>query len=229
LPTGADLDQDLVAILENRWTERMSRVAPLIGLYATDGILERVKKVYEVEGPDWLCPIESGLLTYFLRVDPEYGKEKLGPALEAYFVKGGIGCRTNLLVDIALLRNAPELRPFVESALNDPRPLVAAAGAQVAAFGDIGKMPCDKLLARLRVLYDDWQGIDVSGAGAGADSDSQRKWNSGYNELERIVSTDLVNASDSPEHAAAWKQARDLCVTDRFRKMMTDRLARSRY
>lgn len=225
LPTGPDLDADFIAVLENRWTERMSRVAPLVGLYATDGILDRVKNVYEVEGAGWPCSIQAGLLTYFLRVDPAYGKEQLGPALNYYFLKGGSDCTRNLLVDIALLRNAPELKPFVESALNDPRPLVAAAGAQITGFGDQGKMPVESLLTRLRVLHEEWPDFDSKNA----ESAEQQKWNSGYNELERIISINLVNASDSPEHAAAWKKALDLCVSENCRKMMRDRMARSRF
>src|SRR5579863_3220665 len=118
LPPSADLDADLIRILEDRWTDRMSRVAPIIGLFASDSILPRVKKVYEVYGPDWPCSVESGLLTYFLRVDPTYGREKLGPALSAYYDKGGSDCHQGgLLVDLALLHNGPELQPFVSVAL----------------------------------------------------------------------------------------------------------------
>jgi hypothetical protein len=85
LPPSPALDAELINILENRWTERMSRVAPIIRLYATDSILPRVKKIYEIYGPDWPCSIEAGLLTYFLRVAPGYGTEKLGSALAAYY------------------------------------------------------------------------------------------------------------------------------------------------
>jgi hypothetical protein len=228
LPTGPDLDADLIRVLEDRWTERMTRVAPVIGLYATDSILDRVKKVYEVDGPNWPCSIEAGLLTYFLRVDPAYGTQKLGPALEAYNLKGASDCqRGHLLVDLAVLRHAPELRPFAESALNDPRPLVAAAGAQVTSFlaENTAFTPCDKLVARLRILHDEWPDFDP----VKSDSALVQKWNSGYNELERMISINLVNASDSPEHAAAWKQALDLCVTDSCRNMLRQRLARSRF
>jgi hypothetical protein len=141
LPPSAELDAELMRILEDRWTERMSRVAPIIGLYASDSILPRVKRVYEVYGPDWPCSIEAGLLTYFLRLDPAYGTEKLGPALAAYYNKGGSDChQTSLLLDLAILHNGPELQPFVSAALNDPRPLVATAGAQVTAFGDQAKI-----------------------------------------------------------------------------------------
>lgn len=227
LPPSADLDAELIRILEDRWTERMSRVAPIIGLYATDSIFPRVKKVYEVYGPDWPCSIEAGLLTYFLRLDPAYGTEKLGPALSAYYNKGGSDChQTSLLVDLALLRNGPELQPFVSAALNDPRPLVAAAGARVTAFGDQAKIPLPPLLARLRALRDEWADFDTRSS---TDPEYLKKWNSGYNELERTLSIDFVNAGDSPGNAVIWKQALELCITDLCRNTLRQRLARSRF
>lgn len=227
LPPSAELDADLIRILEDRWTERMSRVAPIIGLYASDAILPRVKKVYEVYGADWPCSIEAGLLTYFLRVDSGYGTEKLGLALPAYFEKGGSDCHAgSLLADIALLRNGPELQPFVTAALNDPRPLVAAAGARVTGFGDQGKVPLQPLLARLRALHDEWADFDAQSS---ANPEYLQKWNSGYNELERMLYIDFFNASDSPENALLRKQALELCITDLCRNNLRQRLARSKF
>jgi hypothetical protein len=227
LPPSPDLDAELIKILEDRWTEHMSRVAPIIGLYATDSILPRVKKVYEIHGPDWPCSVEAGLVTYFLRVDPAYGAEKLGPALSAYYEKGGSDChQMSLLVDIAILRNGPALQPFVTAALNDPRPLVAAAGAQVTAFGDQGMVPLQPLLARLRALHDEWPDFDTRSS---TDPEYMKKWNSGYNELERILSIDFANAGDSPENSVIRKQALDFCITDFCRNNLRQRIARSKF
>jgi hypothetical protein len=227
LTPSAELDGELARILEDRWTDRMTRVAPIIGLYASDSILPRVKKVYEVYGPDWPCSIEAGLLTYFLRVDPKYGSEKLGPALAAYYDKGGGDCHQgSLLVDLALLRNAPELQPFVVAALNDPRPLVATAGARVIAFGDQAKIPLPPLLARLHALHDDWQDFDTQ---SGADPEYLRKWNSGYNELERAIFIDFANSGDSAENAGYCKQALGFCITDACRNAIRQRMGRSRF
>lgn len=227
LPLSADLDADLIRILEDRWTDRMSRVAPIIGLFASGSILPRVKKVYEVYGPDWPCSIESGMLTYFLRVDPTYGSEKLGPALAAYYDKGGSDCHQGgLLVDLALLHNGPELQPFVSTALNDPRPLVAAGGARVTGFGDQAKVPLLPLLARLHALREEWQDFD---ARSKVDSEYLQKWNSGYNQLESMLAMVFANAGDSAENAPLCKQALDLCITDSCRKTLSQRIARSKY
>ena len=224
---NAELDAELIRIIEDRWTERMSRAAPIIGLYATDSILPRVKKVYEVYGPDWPCSMQAGILTYFLRVDPPYGVEKAGPALYAYYARGGSDChKGSLLADMALLRNPPELQPFVTAALNDPRPQVAAAGAQVTAFGDQAKIPLQPLLKRLRALHEEWPDFATRSA---SDSEYLSRWNSGYNELERVLSIDFVNASDSAENAGIWRQALDSCVTDVCRNNLRQRIGRSKY
>ena len=226
LPASPELDAALIGILEDRWTERMSRASPIIGLYATDAILPRVKKVYEIYGADWPCSMQAGILTYFLRVDPAYGAEKVGPALSAYYERGGSDCqRGSLLVDMALLRNPSELQPFVVAALNDPRPKVAAAGAQVAAFGDQAKIPLQRLLTRLRALHDEWADY----AARSGDSEYLSRWNTGYNELERALSIDFANASDSAENAVIWKQALDACVTEACRNSLRQRIARSKF
>jgi hypothetical protein len=227
LPPSADFDGELIRILEDRWTERMSRAAPIIGLYATDSILFRVKKVYEIYGPDWPCSMQAGILTYFLRVDPTYGVDRVGPALSAYYNRGGSDChQRSLLVDLALLRNGAELQPFVAAALNDPRPQVAAAGARVTAFGDQAKIPLQPLLKRLRALHDEWADYDTR---SGSDPEYLNRWNSGYNELEGILSTDFVNASDSPENVVFCKQALDSCITDVCRNTLRQRIARSKF
>jgi hypothetical protein len=227
LPLSPEFDAALISILEDRWTERMSRAAPIIGLYASNSILDRVKKVYEIYGPDWPCSMQAGILTYFLRVDPAYGSEKVGPALSVYYERGGSDCHQgSLLVDLALLRDGPELQPFVSAALNDPRPQVAAAGARVTAFGDQAKVPLPPLLKRLRALHDEWSDYDTR---SNSDPEYLSKWNSGYNELERILSIDFVNASDSPENALIWKQALELCVTEFCRNNLRQRMARSKF
>jgi hypothetical protein len=192
-----------------------------------DAILPGVKKVYDVYRPDWPCSIEAGLLTYFMRVDSKYGIEKLRPALSAYYDRAGGDCHQgSLLVDLAILRNTPELQPFVVSALNDTRPAAATAGARVMAFGDQAKIPLPPLLARLRAPDDEWPDFDARN---NVDTEYTRKWNSGYSELERILSSDFVNSGDSPENSAYCKPAVDFCIPDFCRNHIRQRLARSRY
>jgi hypothetical protein len=232
LTPGPDLDLDLITMLDSGRTGEMTRAAPIIALYATPSILPRVRKVYE-SASEWPCVIEGGLLTYFLRVDSEYGVARTGPALEASYKTFGTPDKNasgacyqgTMLVDMALMRNPPELKPFVSSALDDSRPLVAAGGARASAIGDVAFIPTEPLIARLRKLHDDWRN-DESTKDGGEDG---RRWNSGYDELERMIVWALVNTNDTQQHAAVWKEAYDLCVSDGCRKSLRQRMDRSRF
>jgi hypothetical protein len=237
LTPGPDLDLDVITMLDSGRTNEMTRAAPIIALYATPSLLARVRKAYESKA-DWPCAIEGGLLTYFLRVDSEYGVAKAGLALEASYKKLGTLERNSpgtcyqgtMLVDMALLRNPPELKPFVSSALDDLRPLVAAGGARASAIGDVAFIPTEPLIARLRNLHDGWHNDVANSDDAKKDGgDDAPRWSSGYDELERMIVWALVNMNDTQEHAAAWKKAYDLCVSDGCRKSLRQRMDRSRY
>jgi len=114
----------------------------------------------------------------------------------------------------------------VVSALDDPRPTVAVAGARVIAFGDQAKIPLEPLLARLHALHDEWPDFDTRSQ---VDPEYLRKWNAGYGELERILAIDFANSGDTPQNATYRKQALDSCVTDSCRNSLRQRIARSRY
>jgi hypothetical protein len=232
LSPGLDLDGDLIGMLEGRKTEEMERAAPIIGLYATNSILPRVKKVYEIHGPDWPCHVEAGLLVYFLRVDSAYGQVKLDPALEASYRKAdgtirgeGSGCTEDtLLVDMALSYRTADWKPWATAALNDPRPIVAAGGARVMGMGDVALTPGKPLVTRLRKLRKEWDDFDIRKN----DREYIQHWRSGSSELESMILTQLVNASDSPEHLVAWKEAHDVCITDECRVRLNERIERYR-
>jgi hypothetical protein len=232
LIAGPDLDLDLITMLDSGRTNEMTRAAPIIALYATPALLPRVRKIYE-NTPNWPCTIEGGLLTYFLRVDPEYGIARTGPALEASYkttltlVRGDPDAcyQGTMLVDMAMFRNPPELKPFIASALSDPRPLVAAGGARAFATGNVALIQVQPLIARMQKLHDDWRDSEAKKS-AGEPS---QPWNSDCDALERMIFWALVNINDSPDHAAAWKEAYELCVTDGCRKSLRQRMDRSRF
>jgi hypothetical protein len=102
---------------------------------------------------------------------------------------------------------------------------VAAAGAQVTAFGDQAKIPLQPLLKRLRALHEEWADFDTRSS----DAEYLSKWNSGYSELERVLSIDFMNASDSTENAIIWKQVLDACVTEACRTSLRQRISRSKF
>jgi hypothetical protein len=227
-----DLDLDLITMLDSGRNNEMTRAAPIIALYATPALLPRIRKIYE-SAADWPCTIEGGLLTYFLRVDPKYGIAKTAPALEASYKAvrtlertGPDSCyQGTMLVDMALFRNPPELKPFITSALNDPRPLVAAGGARAFATGNVALIQVQPLIARMQKQHDDWRDFEAKKN----DGEPGHPWNSDCEALERMIVWALVNIDDSPEHAAAWKEAYDLCVADGCRKSLRQRMDRSRF
>ena len=74
--TLPELDEALAARLHANGPT-MSLDARLIGRYSTAAILPRVKAVYQKSAGQWSCDIEDGLVSYFLRVDPDYGLDRL--------------------------------------------------------------------------------------------------------------------------------------------------------
>ncbi len=115
---------------------------------------------------------------------------------------------------------------MVVSALNDARPAVAASAARVMAFGDRAKIPLPLLLERLRALHDEWPDFATRSS---ADPEYLNRWNSGYNELERILATDFANSGDTAENSVYCKQALDLCITEFCRTTLRQRIARSKF
>src|ERR1022692_1919566 len=92
--TLPEFDEMLATRLEAKESSTIWVDARLIGRYATAAILPRVKAVYEKSAGRWGCDIEDGLVSYFLRVDPGYGFDRVR-------AKGG-GCMTeSLKADVA--------------------------------------------------------------------------------------------------------------------------------
>ena len=67
------------------------------------------------------------------------------------------------------------------------------------------------------------------GVHGASDPEYLQKWNSGYAELERILSIDFANSGDSPANSLLCKQALELCITDACRSTLRQRIARSKF
>ena len=220
LRPGPDFDADLIGILEARRTEEMEHAAPLIGLYGTAGILDRVKKVYEVHAGSWPCSIESGLLAYFLRVDSAYGTRQLSAAL-ANFPKSDLPCsQGSLLQQVSTLYKGPELMSFGMAALNDQNPKTAGEAVRILNMPGAKSIPYEDFLARLEDLHNQWQDFDTKKN----DAEYMQHWNSGYSQLELALVFPLMNVNDSAEHLALWKKAYDFCITDVCRDRLRRRI-----
>jgi hypothetical protein len=103
--------------------------AELIGRYATESILPRVKAVYETAAGRWACNIEDGLISYFLRVDPDYGVKRAA-ATNSF-------CLTKSSKALVQMKRWGEVEPSVIARLNDPDLNRARQAAEtLALYGD---------------------------------------------------------------------------------------------
>jgi hypothetical protein len=140
-------------ILLRRLTDPNSRTrvldAGLIGRYATEAIRLPVKSYYEsVSGP-WAGDIADGFMTYFLRVDPDYGVKQMQK-------RAG----TKTIEALKKLRNLDrwaDVEPFVIARLNEPELWAARDAAELLGkFG--GPKAKTAMLERLRRFHEEWIG-----------------------------------------------------------------------
>jgi hypothetical protein len=218
---GPELDEYFGKVFATAHTEEMERTAPLLARFGTAAILPQIKQVYEVEEAKWPCSLQAGLLTYFLRVDPAYGVAQTRTALAKSYVEKQLQCRDeSLLASIAFLYKADELENLAESALDDPRPLVAAGAARTLNIMFPGELPYQHLVERLRKLHDEWPDY----ASHANDSAYTSRWKSGYDRLEDILVRLLTNNSPTPKSTPLWKAVLDACVTEECRVRVSGRL-----
>jgi len=138
----------------------MESASPLIGKYASPALLERVRAVYEVEKESWPCPIESGLLAYFLRVDPAYG-EKMYPAAAAFAAsRTHLSCqRPSLLSAVSELYYSPFLEQQAIAQLDDPSAVLASDAVHILATHPRAAATA-ALVARLKRFHEEWKDFD---------------------------------------------------------------------
>ena len=140
-------DEMLAARFENNNSHTKELDAKLIGRYATAAILPRVKAAYEPAAGSWSCEIEDGLISYFLRVDVDYG------------VKRAAGASSYCLADswrtIVRLKRWDEVEPALIARMNEADSFRARQAAEtLAKYG--GARAEKALLTRLRVFHERW-------------------------------------------------------------------------
>jgi hypothetical protein len=105
-------DQMLSDRLEQKESRTSDLDAQLVGRYSTKAILTKVKSRYETSAGQWDCVTEDGFVVYFLRVDPDYGVQRLavGPTL----------CMTKSLPAVVKMQRWSEVEPGIMARLNGP-------------------------------------------------------------------------------------------------------------
>ena len=140
-------DDMLAARIEDKESRTRGLDAQLIGRYSTKAILPRVKSVYETTEGQWDCVTEDGFVVYFLRVDPDYGVQRLAQAPSF--------CMTNALPAVIRMHRWGEVEPGVMARLNGSDLNRARQAAEtLAKFG--GAQAEKALWDRLRKFHEQW-------------------------------------------------------------------------
>jgi hypothetical protein len=149
LPNKAlpEFDELLARRLEANGDPALGSTAQLIARYSTNSILDRVKARYETAAGKWECKTEDGFVSYFLRVDPDYGIVRLR-------ANGG-HCLKESLAEVVRMRRWAEVEPAVIALLNDPDEWTAReAASTLAAYG--GPKTEEALWRLLKSLHQQW-------------------------------------------------------------------------
>jgi hypothetical protein len=127
----------------------------LIARYASSGPLARIETASADKIGIMACDIQSALLAYFLRVDPDYGASALEQALAA---RKNTGCYKYEFDGVGRLFMSPKLEEIAAGHLNDPDRNVAVQAATLLGRGSAAAEK--QLWNRLEQWHTQWQGRD---------------------------------------------------------------------
>lgn len=150
--TLPELDDVLAARLEMAENPTLARDARLTGRYATAAIASRVKKVYDSQDSAG-CEYQDGMLTYFLRVEPDHATSRVRRH------KGALCMKTAFRKSYEMNR-WDDLEPVVIERLSSPELHVVRSAAEIlAGFG--GERARKALWERQAHLYRRWARHDA--------------------------------------------------------------------
>lgn len=138
--TLPELDAVLATNLEEsrgpKATTDTEVISILIERYATDSIRSRVQAVFDAPGVGkWACRLQSSLIAYFLRVDPETGADYLNKAIAARG-EGFSHCYSMTFADVAQLHMSKEVEQAAVTAVaDDDREVVSDAARVLQNYG----------------------------------------------------------------------------------------------
>ncbi|HEY3580157.1 MAG TPA: hypothetical protein VGK82_06415, partial [Pyrinomonadaceae bacterium] len=223
-----ELDSVLIENLEQtrgpNGTGNADAIASLIERYASAGISQQVRTIYEAPGAGkWACSIQASLIAYFLRVDPSIGSEYLKQALAARG-KNLSRCYTSTLLGVALLQHTREVEEIATASLDDDDPEVVSHAAQVLErFGGVDSEKA--IWRRFEKWHDDMQnrseelrkqtmGVPALGAPE----------LSGQVMIEQALRNAIVHGQSWLADPEKLKRVRELCLTDESRAELDGRI-----
>jgi hypothetical protein len=128
--------------------------AALIARYATSASLPNVKRALGNRVGKMACAIQSAMIAFFLRVDPDYGAEVLEQSLAA---RKETGCYKSEFSAVGSLYPSSKLEEIAVAHLDDSEIIVAVQAAGV--LGQYGSAAAEKhLMDRLEQWHDQWDG-----------------------------------------------------------------------
>jgi hypothetical protein len=140
-------DNMLAARLEKKNSSTFSLDSQLIAHYATRAILPRVKAVYQNSKEDADCEAVDGLISYFLRVDTEFGLRQLKDAT--------LSCNRRSLAMAVRMKRWSALEPVMIARLNDLD--LGKARNAAETLGEFGGAEAKRaMLERLRRFHEQW-------------------------------------------------------------------------
>jgi hypothetical protein len=140
-------DNMLAARLEGKNSATLNLDSQLTARYATKAILPRVKAVYQSVKADADCEVADGLVSYFLRVDTEFGLRQ--------FKDANLHCMRRSLETAVHMKRWSALEPTIITRLNDPDLWKASNAAEaLSQFG--GPKAKQAIFERLRSFHEQW-------------------------------------------------------------------------
>ncbi len=211
--TLPELDDFLAAKFESGDSEigyeDLSVYSSLLSRYASADALPRIKAAYANKIGHIACAIQTPMLAYFLRIDPQYGADMLEQALAS---RKDTGCYKSELTGLAALHMCPELERVAIVHLNDSEPeIVSQAAATLGRFGSAAAE--ESLWNRLEEWHRNWVGrLDELDIQEGVDVFASEA----HIEIELVRA--LSNARAWVLSANGFERLIKLCVTEMGRK-----------
>ncbi|HVX84927.1 MAG TPA: hypothetical protein VH253_08935 [Phycisphaerae bacterium] len=123
--TLPEMDDDFVRLMGSGGLHVMAGEAHLLARYGTATIEPEMVKIFEAHAGRWACDVQSGMLAYFLRVDPAYGQETFTECLASRQT----GCWRDLFEEVGRQVWTPELESLACESLDDKDANVAISAA----------------------------------------------------------------------------------------------------
>jgi hypothetical protein len=212
-----ELDDSLATRLEqsieNLYDAELA--AALVARYGSAAIYDRIRRVYGDQGGSWACNLQASMLAYFLRHNPQEGRQLVTQALDA---RDRTGCYRTLLTDVAGEQMTAELERIAIGRLDDEN--LEIAGDALRVLQRHGSAAAEEIIwkrfARWHAAWKDRVG-ELKVVVGGSQTDPQVRFE-----------TALVNAviygrnwfTDPPK----LKRLRSLCLTESNRTLVDHRL-----